>query len=91
MSSDQRQRGEEKDALSGEGDLHLVITEAGIEVTMIGTNFSVAYRREKKTPWLKVTAVQDDPEVNMKKAAFLAQAWGAASAEAYALGWMGES
>jgi hypothetical protein len=75
-------------ALTSESDLHLVITEAGIVVTMTGTNFLVQYRRVKGTPWLTVSHVRDDANAGMKTAEFLTWAWRAANDEARALGWI---
>jgi riboflavin biosynthesis pyrimidine reductase len=75
-------------ALTSEGDLHLVITEAGIVATMTGTNFLVQYRKVKGTPGLIVSHVRDDANASMKKAEFLAWAWRAANDEARALGWI---
>jgi hypothetical protein len=75
-------------ALTSEGDLHLVITEASIVATMTGTKFFVEYRKVKGTRWLTVSRVRDDVSASMKRAEFLAWAWRAANDEARALGWI---
>lgn len=74
--------------MTSQGNLHLVITERSIIVTVTGTNFLVAYRKVDGKTWLAVSHLQDDPNANMKQAEFLTQAWSAANDEARALGWI---
>jgi hypothetical protein len=75
-----------ENALTSEGDLHLVITESCIVATMTGTDFLVEYRKVKRTPRLVVSQMRGG--ASTKKAEFLAWAWRAANEEARALGWI---
>jgi hypothetical protein len=76
------------DALTSDGELHLVVTTGGIVVTMPGTDFVVGYRKVKETPGLTVSHLHDDPDASIKQAEFLARAWSAANDRARELGWI---
>ena len=70
----------------------LVVLEADtIVVTMPGTRYSIAYRKLHDTPWLVASDVRDDPESQINKHTFRAQAWKAANDKARELGWIGLS
>jgi len=66
----------------------LVVLELDtIVVTLPGTSYSVSYRKVRDTPWLAVSDVRDDPDSQINKYTFRAQAWMAANDKARELGW----
>jgi hypothetical protein len=67
----------------------LVVLEADtIGVTMPGTRYSITYRKLHDTHWLVASDVRDDPDSQISKYTFRAQAWTAANDKARELGWI---
>ena len=67
----------------------LVLLEADtIVVTMLGTVYSISYRKLHDTPWLVASDARDDPDSQINKFTFRAQAWTAANDKARKLGWI---
>jgi hypothetical protein len=65
----------------------VVVLEADtIVVTMAGTRYSITYRKLHDTPLL--AAERDDPDSQISKHTFRAQAWIAANDKARELGWI---
>jgi hypothetical protein len=75
-----------------EGDngfaIHVAVVDDAITVTMPGTRYSITYRKLHDTPWLVASDVRDDPDSQISKYTFRAQAWIAANDRARELGWI---
>ena len=67
----------------------VVVLEADtIVVTMPGTRYSITYRKLHDTPLLVASDERDDPDSQISKHTFRAQAWIAANDKARELGWI---
>ena len=77
-------------ATEHENDLRsIVILEANtIVVTILGTHYSITYRRLHDSPWLIASDIRDDQNSPISKWTFRARAWTAANDKARELGWI---
>ena len=77
-------------ATEHENDLRLlVVLEANtIVVTILGTHYSITYRKLHDSPWLIASDVRDDPNSPISKWTFRARAWTEANDKARELGWI---
>jgi hypothetical protein len=66
----------------------VVLESDTIVVTMPGTHYSINYRKLHDTPSLAASDERDDPDSQISKHAFRAQAWIAANDKARELGWI---
>jgi len=73
-----------------ENDLRLrVVLEANTTVvTILGTHYSITYRKLHDSPWLIASDVRDDQNSPVSKWTFRARAWTAANDKARELGWI---
>ena len=69
------------------GELRVTVENGAITVTMLGTSYSVTYRKGDE-PWLLASDIRDDPAYPSYKFTFRARAWTAANNEARELGWI---
>ena len=56
------------------GELRVTVESGAITVTMLGTSYSVAYRKGDE-PWLLASDICDDPAYRAYKFTFRARAW----------------
>ena len=75
------------DRLENDLDVQVAVEDGAIIVTLPGTSFGVAYRKEAE-PWLLASDIRDDPNSPISKFAFSARAWVAANDKARELGWI---
>jgi len=66
----------------------VVLESDTIVVTMPGTRYSITYRKLHDTPLLVASDERDDPDSQISKHTFPAQAWIAANDKARELGWI---
>jgi hypothetical protein len=73
-----------------ENDLRLrVVLEANTTVvTILGTHYSITYRKLHDSPWLIASDIRDDQNSPITKWTFRATAWTAANDKARELGWI---
>jgi hypothetical protein len=77
-------------ATEHENDLRLlVVLEANtIVVTILGTHYSITYRKLHDSPWLIASDIRDDQNSPISKWTFRARSWTAANDKARELGWI---
>ena len=79
---------DEKSDNDGTGKVRVARLDDAIVVTMLGTNYSVVYRRVQSSPWLLASDLRDDPNSPISRHTFRARAWIAANEKARELGWI---
>ena len=69
------------------GELLVTVENDAITVNMLGTNYSVTYRKGDEL-WLLASDIRDDPDYPSHKFMFRARAWIVANDKARELGWI---